>query len=182
MQGLWHVRENTQPVALLSSPSVTPYNPPFKEMSSFMAPSTHSKSTPLRSVQLKHTTKPQERYRTSFFSQAVPPSSPQIVCLSFGEKKPTCVSCFELTWLPVPHCAGQRQPQSRPSKATGYLVFGVPPPSWELPGGEALTKCHLCRQTDRKSKKQRPSFSLRWGVQEGGSLWLPCGSPCHLPR
>lgn len=58
MQGLGHVRENTQPVAQLSSLSVTPYNPPFKEMSSFMVPSTLSKSTPLRSLQLKHTTKP----------------------------------------------------------------------------------------------------------------------------
>ena len=58
MQGLGYVRENTQPVALLSSLSVTPYNPPFKEMSSFMVPSALSKSTPLRSLQLKHTTKP----------------------------------------------------------------------------------------------------------------------------
>lgn len=58
MQGLGHVRENTQPMALLCSLSVTPYNPPFKEMSSFMVPSTLSKSTSLRSLQLKHTTKP----------------------------------------------------------------------------------------------------------------------------
>lgn len=62
--------------------------PPSKKCHPLWPPSTHSKSTPLRSVQLKHTTKPREQYRTSFFSQAVPPSSP------FGEKKPTCVSAL----------------------------------------------------------------------------------------
>lgn len=50
---------------------------------------------PLRSLQLKRTTKPLKgRYRTRFFFLTVPPSVSLIVCLSFSEKKPTCVSAL----------------------------------------------------------------------------------------
>lgn len=139
MQGLGHVGENTQPVALLSSLSVTPYNPPFKEMSSFMVPSTHSKSTPLRSLQLKHTTKPRQPISDVLFSQSVPPSISLIVCLSFSEKKPTCVST--LSWHGCLSPAAQARGSHKAGhlkrlRSAGYVAFGVWPPSWELPSGE----------------------------------------------
>lgn len=127
MQGLGHVRENTQPVALLSSLSVTPYNPPFKEMSSFMVPSTQSKSTPLRSLQLKHTTKPHEPISDVLFTQSVHPSIPLIVCLSFSEKKPTCVST--LSWhgsqSPAAQASGSHKAHHlKLLRSAGYVAFG----------------------------------------------------------
>lgn len=67
---------------------------------------------------------------------------------------------FELTRLPVPHCAGQRQPQSRPSKATEESwLFGI----WSLATQlrvaiqETLTKCHLSGQIETLCKTERGS-------------------------
>lgn len=115
---------------------VAPYNTPFKEMSSFMVPSTHSKSTPLRSLQLKHTTKPRGPISDVLFSQSVPPSISLIVCLSFGEKKPTCVST--LSWhgclSPTVQATGSHKAgHPKQLRRAGCLVFGVWPPSWEVP-------------------------------------------------
>lgn len=136
MQGLGHVRKNTQPVAPLSSLSVTPYKPPFKEMSSFMAASTLSKSTPLRSLQLKHTTKPWAPISDIPSPFSVPSSISLIVCLSFSEKKLTCVST--LSWHGcLPHTAqGYSRPQVRhlkPLRIAGlwHLEWGHPAVSYQ---------------------------------------------------
>lgn len=73
------------------------------------------------------------------FSLSVPPSISLIVCLSFSEKKPTCVST--LSWhgclYPTAQASGSHKAgHLKLLRSAGYVAFGVWPPSWELPRGE----------------------------------------------
>lgn len=79
-------------------------------------------------------------------SLSVPPSISMIICLSFSEKKNNLCLHFQLTWRPVPHCADQWQPQSRPSEASAECwLCGIWSVATQLRVTKRgiLTKCHL---------------------------------------
>lgn len=190
MQGLGHVRENTQPVAQHSSLSVTPYNQSFKEMSSFMVPSTRSKSTPLRSLTAQTHNKATSANIGRPFSLSL-----SSLCLSdcvpvFSEKKPTGVSA--LSWHDCPSPAAQASGCNKAGHLkrlsdAGYMAFGFWPPSWELPGRELwLNATYPGRQIkcvcETEIVAHRPSFSeLALGEQKE-SLWVPIASCFHPSR
>lgn len=113
------------------------------------------KSTSLRSLQLKHTTKP---ISDILFSLSVPPSPSLCVCLFFSEKKPTCVPT--LSW---------------PVAATKQAIWGVMA-MWHLDCGHpaetnwvnATYPGRWIEGVEKESGLLGIVFSLRWcgGVRE----------------
>lgn len=124
---------------------------------------------------------PENRYRTSFFSQSVPPSISLIVCLSFSEKKPTCVST--LSWHgrlspAVQACSSHKARHLKQLRSVAYVAFGVRPSSWELPSRKLwVNATYPGRQIEsvceREREVVRPSFSLRWRGGVRGELVTP---------
>ncbi|KAI4830272.1 hypothetical protein KUCAC02_001916 [Chaenocephalus aceratus] len=130
MQGLGHVSEDTQPVALLSSLSVTPYNPTLQRNVILYVPL----NTPqIHSPSITNTQQSRQAPISDILSSmSVSPSISPIVCLSFMEKKPTCVSTLSRHGCPAPtaqascrHKAGHL----KRLRSAGYVAFGVQPPS-----------------------------------------------------
>lgn len=92
------------------------------------------------------------------FSLSVPPSISLIVCLSFSEKKPTCVSTLSWHGCPSPtaqasgsHKAGHLK-QRRSAGQCGIWSLAI---QLRVTKRGTLTKCHLSRQTDRKCVRKR---------------------------
>lgn len=165
----WHARTGAcqgeyTASALLSSLPVAPYNTPFKEMSSFMVSSTHSKiHSPSITTAQTHNKAARANIGRPFLPGC--PSFYLSDCLPvlWWEEANLCLH-FELTRLPVPHSAGQRQPQSRPSKsnwealAFWYLERGHPAESCQA-GNSVLNATFPCREIESlcEKKKERDS-------------------------